>query len=156
MDGHDRAQVLVLFAVLIPVLLLLFLFALGLAAVEDVRAHASYALSVAARAGAREVEYADYGVGEPRFNAYVEERVKEVFAQGLALRPGGLGETPENVAYQMTTVEIGYGTPGAPWHPSFAPEEEHVRPTVAARSLVPVRVWMFQVSVPVVTATEVK
>lgn len=156
MARRQGGQVLVLFAVLIPVLLLFFLFALGLAAVEDVRAHASYALGVATRAGAREIEYAGYGLRDPQFNAHVATTTKEVFLEGLRLRPAGLGETPEHIAATLTDVAVVAAVPGTCQTSPFPPHAEHCRPTVAARALVPIRVWMFQVTVSVLSETEVR
>lgn len=155
--GRRRCgQVLVLFAVLIPVLLLFFLFALGLAALEDVRAHVSYALGVATRAGVQEIEYAAYGWGDPQFNAHVVSTTQEVFLEGLRLRPAGLGEPPEYIATALTDVAIVAAVPGTCQASPFPPHTEHCRPTVAAQARVPIRVWMFQVTVAVLSETEVR
>lgn len=150
-----RGQVLVLFAVLVPVLVLFFFFALGLAALWDARAHAQDALATATRAGARRVVYAGYGQGEVRFAGDVERRVRDVFAEALALRPAGLDAPPERIAAELTVV-VGYGTPAAPWPSPFVEGRTHAYPTVAARALLPVRVWMFAVRVPIVSETEVR
>jgi hypothetical protein len=150
-----RGQVLVIFAVLVPVLVLFFFFALGLAAMLDVRAHAQDALAVATRAGARHIVYGDYGDGEVRFAEDVEQRVQEVFAESLALRPAGLGEPPEEIAAEIT-VEVGYGSPGATWPSPFVQGRRHNYPTIAAQALIPVQVWMFTVRVPIVSETEVR
>jgi hypothetical protein len=156
MAHRDRGQTLVIFAVLIPVLVLFFLFALGLAAVLDVRAHAEYALSVATRAGARQVEYASYGDGGAQLDPdAVEVKIRQVFRDALALRTTGLADVPENIASQ-TQVEIGYGTPGQFWYSSFNPYRGHPCPTVAARAWVPIRVWLFDISTPIVVETEVR
>jgi hypothetical protein len=151
MAKQRRGQVLVIFAVLVPVVVLLFLFALGVAALLDVRAHAAYALAVATRAGARHVVYADYGEGQVRFADGVDTRVHDVFEEALALRTAGLGDTPENIAAALTAA-VGYGTPESPWPSPFVGGRAHTCPTVAAQ----VWVWMFDVRVPVVSETEVR
>ena len=151
----QRGQVLVIMAVLVPVVVLLFLFALGLAALLDVRAHANDTLAVATRAGARRVVYADYGEGQVRFTDDVGTRVHDVFAEALALRTAGLGDTPENIAAAIS-VAVGYGTPESPWPSPFAAGRAHTCPTVAAQVWVPVRVWMFAVRVLIVSETEVR
>lgn len=151
-----RGQVLVLFAVLIPVILLLFLFALSLAALYDVRAHASDALGLATRAGARRIEYASYGEPDLTFaRTAVSETVRAAFCQGLALRPSGLADTPEAIAAR-TEIALGYGSPERPWYSPFAPDRPHVYPTVSARAHVPVRVWWFDLTLTVLSETEVK
>jgi hypothetical protein len=155
MARHKRAQVLVLFAVIIPVVVLLFLFALGVAALLDARAHATYALGVATRAGSRQVAYGSYGEGNLRFAESVPSRVREVFAQALALRTTGLGDTPENIA-AGTVVAVGHGTPGAAWTSPVGDHRQHIYPTVAAEVRIPVRVWLFEVQVPIVSETEVR
>jgi len=156
MGRRQCGQVLVLFAMLIPVLVLLFLFALGLAALEDTRAHGSYALGVATRAGAREIEYAGYGAGTSQFNAHIVATTKEVFRQGLLLRPAGLGDTPDHIAAYRTDVAIVPGTPDNCRPSPFFPYANHCRPTVAAQAQVPIQVWMFQVTVTILSETEVR
>lgn len=155
-SSTPRGQVLVLFAVLIPVIVLLFFFALSLAALHDVRAHVDEALGVATRAGARRVEYASYGEPDLAFaRAAVSETVRAVFRQGLALRPAGLADTPEAIAAH-TEVALGYGSPERPWYSPFAPDRPHAHPTVSARAHVPVRVWWFTITVTVLSETEVR
>ena len=151
----SRGQVLVIVAVLVPVLVALFFFALGLAALLDARAHAAHALAVATRAGARHVVYADYGEERVRFADSMEARVRNVFTAALALRTAGLGDTPENIAAAID-VAVGYGTPEHPWASPFVGGRVHAHPTVAAQVWVPIRVWGFDVRVPIVSETEVR
>lgn len=153
--GQPRGQVLVIFAVLTPVITLFFLFALGLAALHDARAHAEYALAVATRAGARHVEYGSYGSDQVHFAPGVDDRVRDVFRDALALRPAGLDGSPEHIAAELT-VEVGYGSPGAPWPSPFVEGRTHGYPTVAAHALLPVRVWLFTIRVSIVSETEVR
>ena len=152
---RNRGQVLVIFAVLVPVLLAFFFFALSLAALLDVRAHATYALAVATRAGSRHVVYADYGQERVRFADGVDTRVHDVFEEALSLSTAGLGDTPENIAAAIH-VTIGYGTPQRPWSSPFVTGRVHTHPTVAAQVWIPVRVWGFDVRVPIVSETEVR
>jgi hypothetical protein len=155
-QGRVRGQVIVLFAVLGPVMVLFFLFALSLAALHDVRAHAAYALGVATRAGARQVEYHAYGEPDLAFvRDAVSETVRVVFSEGLALRPAGLAESPQAIA-DHTEVAVGYGSPLHPWYSPFVPDRPHHHPTVAARAHVPVRVWWFDLTLTVLSETEVK
>lgn len=154
--GRERGQTLVIFAALIPVVVVFFLFALGLAAVLDVRAHASYALGVATRAGARQVAYGSYGSGDAQLDpAAVQATTRAVLSETLALRTAGLADTPANIA-AMAEVEIGYGTAEVPWQSPFVDDRWHRYPTVAARALVPVRVWLFEITTPIVVETEVR
>ncbi len=150
-----KGQVLVIFAVFVPLAVLLFFLALGMAALQDARAHASYALGVATRAGARRVDYAGYGQGAVRFAADVVPTVRDAFREALALRPAGLGGTPEEIAAAVE-VAVGYGSPDVPWQSPFGERRAHRSPTVAAYVRVPVRVWMFEVAVPIVSETEVR
>jgi hypothetical protein len=151
-----RGQVLVIFAVSIPVIVLLFLFVLGLAAVRDVQAHAAYALSVATRAGARQVAYGYYGglPGGPFVETHAVSETQTIFRQALSLRHTGLDGTPEDIAGQVD-VRIGYGSVADPWESPFT-GQLHAYPVVAAQARVPVRVWLFRITVTVVTETEVR
>lgn len=154
---HSRTsgQVLVIAALLIPVVVLLFLFVLGLAALQDARAHAVYALGVATRAGARQVEYACYGHGEACFaHQDVEEETRDVFREALSLRTTGLGESPEEIAANVVVL-LGYGSPETPWVSPMT-MREHPYPTVAAQVPLPVRLWLFDVSIVLVAETEVR
>jgi Flp pilus assembly protein TadG len=153
--GNEKGQTLVIFAALIPVIVLFFLFALGLAALLDVRAHAAYALGVAARAASRQVDYGDYGDGAVRFNDQVEVTARAVFSDALALRTTGLADTPGNIAGAIE-VQTGYGSRDSPWESPFVSGRLHYHPTVAVRAQVPIRVWMFQVALPIISETEVK
>lgn len=155
MGAKGRGQVLVILAAFLPVAVLLFFFALGMAALQDVRAHASYALGVATRAGARRVDYAGYGQDTVRFAADVAPTVRDTFREALALRPAGLGAAPEEIAAAVE-VAIGYGSTDVPWVSPFGPRREHRCPTVAAYVRVPVRVFLFEVAVPIVSETEVR
>ncbi|MGC8875270.1 MAG: hypothetical protein ACP5SI_12595 [Chloroflexia bacterium] len=156
LQRRARGQVLVLLALLIPAILGLFLFALSLAALHDARAHALYALNVATRAAARQVEYASYGEPDLAFaRSAVSDTVRTVFLRGLALRPSGLADTPEAIAAR-TEVALGYGSPDRPWHSPFAPDRPHVHPTVSARAHISVRVWWFDLTLTVLSETEVK
>jgi hypothetical protein len=152
-----RGQALVLFALLVPLILLFLLLALGLAAALDVRAHAADALGVATRAGARQVTYGPYGQGGTEFDpAEVDAHIRSVFADALALQPLGLTETPETIAQEMTIIEIGYGAPGTAWPSPFVEGRLHYRPTVAAQARVPVKLWTFELTLKVVSETEVR
>lgn len=147
-------QVIVFVALLIPVIVTLFLLALGLSAVLNVRAHARHALGVATRAGAREVEYAGYGQDSLGFNeSDLAGRVEQVFHDGLALDPAWLDAAPEEIDVE---VAFGYGRAGAPWASPYT-GRSHDRPTVAARARVPIRVLgTFAIVVPIVSETEVR
>lgn len=153
--GRQKGQVLVIAAMVIPVVALLFLFALGLAAVQDIRAHAVYALGVATRGGARQVGYACYGQGEACFAQQdVAVWTQTVFAEALALRPAGLVRPVEEIADDVVVL-VGYGTPDNPWVSPIT-LQEHPYPTVAAHVPVPVRVWMFELNLRIVAETEVR
>jgi hypothetical protein len=145
----------VLFAALIPVIVLFFLLALGVAALLDVRAHAAYALGVATRAAARQVDYGGYGEGGVRFDDGAEATARAVFSAALALRPSGLADSPGNIAAGME-LRVGYGSRDSPWESPFAGGRPHYHPTVAAQVLLPVRVWMFELRLPVISETEVR
>jgi|GEM_PF-2268384 len=154
--AKEKGQTLVIFAALIPVIVLFFLLALGLAALLDVRAHAAYALGVATRAAARQVDYGRYGDdGTVQFNDQVEVTAQSVFSDALGLRPAGLADTPGNIA-AVIEVATGYGSREAPWESPFVSGRQHYHPTVAVRAWVPVRVWMFDVRLPIISETEVK
>lgn len=148
-------QTLVIFAALIPVIVLFFLLALGLAALLDVRAHGVYALGVATRAAARQVDYGQYGDGAVHFNDQVEVTAQAVFSAALALRPAGLADTPGNIAGAIE-VQTGYGARDSPWASPFVAGRQHYHPTVAVRAWLPVRVWMFDLRIPIVSETEVQ
>lgn len=155
MGTKGQGQVLVILAVFLPLAVLLFFLALGMAVLQDVRAHASYALGVATRAGARRVDYAGYGQDAVSFTEDVGPTVRDTFREALALRPAGLGGTPEEIAAAVE-VAVGYGSPDAPWVSPFGPRREHRCPTVAAHVRVPVRVLLFEMAVPIVSETEVR
>jgi len=151
-----RGQTLVIFAALIPVIALFFLLALGLAALLDARAHAAYALGVATRAAARQVDYGAYGDdGTVQFNDQVEVTARAVFSDALGLRPAGLAATPGHIAAGLE-VRTGYGSRDSPWESPFVSGRQHYHPTVAVRAWVPVRVWMFAMQLPIVSETEVR
>ena len=113
-------------------------------------------LGVATRAGARRVEYAQYGQDGTVFAGEVEEERRMVLEEALGLRTMGLAETPQTIAWEMTTIEVGYGSPGNPYASPFVDGREHSHPTMAARALVPIRVWMFDITLAVISETEVR
>jgi hypothetical protein len=111
---------------------------------------------VATRAGARQVEYAAYGQPGMQFSTpALTETVRTVFSDSLALRTAGLADTPAQIAAGSEIV-LGYGSPASPWTSPFLAGRPHPHPTVAARAHVPIRVWMFDLTVSIVSETEVK
>jgi hypothetical protein len=155
MVRKTSGQILVLFAHLVPCLAIFFLFALGVASVLDVRAHAADSLGTATRAAARQIEYESCSTGL-RFNEEaVTTAVKMVFQQALSLRPGGLAVPPDQIADQVQVL-VGYGSPSARWISPFVPGRFHDYPTVAAQARVPVRVWGLELTLTIVSETEVR
>ncbi len=155
MVRKGSGQVLILLALLIPCLLILFLLALGMASVLDLRAHAADALGTATRAAARQIEYENCST-EFRFNEQaVTTTTKEIFQEALALRPSGLGAPPGQIADQIQVL-VGYGSPSNRWSSPFIHGRFHDCPTVAAQARVPVQVWMFELTLTIVSETEVR
>lgn len=155
MIRKGSGQVLVLFALLIPCLAILFFFALGVSSVFDIRAHVADALGTATRAAARQIEYGNCSTELHFDEEAVTTTVQEVFQQAISLRSSGLAAPPEQIADQVQVV-VGYGSPSARWTSPFIQGRAHASPTVAALARVPVRVWMFELTLTIVSETEVR
>ncbi len=145
----SRGQVIVLLAVFIGTAVMAVLVFLSLSTLYAVRSHARASLQQAVNAGVRCGDYEEDGRAFLREDR-ARNLVREVFYRSLSLQTYGLGADPRDIADNMA-VDV-YNN--APWTGYTGYTHEDIG--ISARVDIPVRVFFFTVSVPVLVEMEAK
>lgn len=145
----SRGQVLVLLAVFIGIAVLAVLAFLNLSTLYAVRSHARASLQQAVSAGVRCLDYGGSSE-QASLREEAEATVREVFYRSLSLQTYGLGADPRDIADNLW-VDI-HNLP--PWYGHDGTFHDDIG--ISARVNVPMRVFFFTVSVPVLVEMEAK